>query len=506
MFSSRLRRAQCSPHRRFFSTTFNSLQKTLIEFDNANVHRFGNKKPAFKNLNWKLQDGERWVVVGPVSAGKSTFAEAVSGKHLVQPLSAGRWPFISKEKSPYPSDHVKLVSFRENSSLFSYGKHYYQERFNFSDPENDITLRSYLLKDQIGTDSDIQNVAKLLGIDHMLEFSFMKLSNGQTRRARIARALLTNPEMLVLDEPLMGLDVANRSKILNILGNLSARVLLVLRPQDELPDWATDVLELGDMQVQWSGKLEDYKKRVAQTTAAKKEKAEQVSKSIPTGGEPIVELHNVNVSYGGRRIIKDLDWTVRKGERWALLGPNGSGKTTLLSLLTGDHPQAYANDMSLFGRKRGTGESIWDIKQRIGLVSPEIHLYFNQQMTALAAAGTGFFDVVVPKKLSSEQETSVRKLFDEFSVKDLVDRKLMDMSTGEQRLVLLIRSLVKSPSLLVWDEPFQGLDDKMIGSVTRWLENHMRADQTLIIVTHHEEEIPAAVNQRFNLPMISDKV
>lgn len=162
--------------------------------------------------------------------------------------------------------------------------------------------------------------------------------------------------------------------------------------------------------------------------------------------------------------------------------------------------------MSLFGKKRGTGESIWDIKQRIGLVSPEIHLYFNQQMTALAAAGTGFFDVVVPKKLSSEQETSVRKLFDEFSMKDLVDRKLMDMSTGEQRLVLLIRSLVKSPSLLVWDEPFQGLDDKMIGSVTRWLENHMRPDQTLIIVTHHEEEIPAAVNQRFNLPMISDKV
>jgi molybdate transport system ATP-binding protein len=126
----------------------------------------------------------------------------VAGKHLVQPLTAGQWPFIDKEKSPYPSDHIKLVSFRENSSLFSYGNHYYQERFNFSDPEHDITLRSYLLRDQIGDEAAIEEVAKLLNISHMLDFSFMKLSNGQTRRARIARSLLTNPEVLVLDEPL----------------------------------------------------------------------------------------------------------------------------------------------------------------------------------------------------------------------------------------------------------------------------------------------------------------
>jgi molybdate transport system ATP-binding protein len=326
----------------------------------------------------------------------------------------------------------------------------------------------------------------------------------------------------------VGLDVANRSKILDILGNLSSRVLLVLRPQDELPEWATDVLELGDMKIKWSGKLEEYKQRKAKETEQKKKYAQEYSRTIPKGGDPVVELRGVNVSYGGRKIIKDLTWTVREGERWALLGPNGkfklpiglvgssllevlmyvagSGKTTLLSLLTGDHPQAYANDMSLFGRKRGTGESIWDIKQRIGLVSPEIHLYFNQQMTALMAAGTGFFDVVVPRKLTSEQENSVRQLFSEFGMMDLIDRKLIDMSTGEQRLVLLVRSLVKSPSLLIWDEPFQGLDEKMIGSVTGWLENHMRPDQTLIVVTHHEEEIPHAVNQRYMLPMLSDKV
>lgn len=121
----------------------------------------------------------------------------------------------------------------------------------------------------------------------------------------------------------MGLDVANRSKILDILGNLTSRVLLVLRPQDELPDWATDVLELGDMKIQWSGKIDEYKQRVAKAAESKKKEAQEYSVAIPTGGEPVVELRGVNVSYGGRKIINDLHWTVRKGERWALLGPNG---------------------------------------------------------------------------------------------------------------------------------------------------------------------------------------
>lgn len=129
----------------------------------------------------------------------------------------------------------------------------------------------------------------------------------------------------------MGLDVANRSKILDILGNLSSRVLLVLRPQDELPDWATNVLELGDMKVQWSGKIDEYKKRIAQAAEEKQEEDKNYKQNIPEGGDPVVELRGVNVSYGGRKIINDLNWTVRQGERWALLGPNG------MCFLFGDH-------------------------------------------------------------------------------------------------------------------------------------------------------------------------
>ncbi|GAN02967.1 molybdenum transport ATP-binding protein [Mucor ambiguus] len=483
-------------HARLYSS------KTLVQLDNAQVHRFGVKEPVFKNISLALKDDQRLVIVGPVSAGKTTLAETIAGRHSIQPLSAGKWPIIDASISPYASDHVHLVSFKENSGTFSYSKHYYQERFNFSDPDNDITLQQYL-NGELEDATDIKRVAKQLNIEHLLPLSFVKLSNGQTRRARIAKALLKNPSMLVLDEPLMGLDVEHRKHLLEVLGNLATKssvpVVLVLRPQDEFPSWATDVIELGNMTIQWKGTPSEYQARRAKHLESAKSSNASVKTVDTSNNDPIVEMKNVKVTYSGNPILRDITWAVRKGERWALLGPNGSGKTTLLSFLTGDHPQAYANELSLFGRRRGTGESIWEIKERVGLVSPEIHLYFNQNLTALEAAGTGFFDVVVPRSINVDQTQTIKRLFHEFGIESMMDRKLQDMSTGEQRMVLLVRSLVKMPDLIIWDEPFQGLDDTMIHNVNGWLEEHMRPDQTLIMVTHHEEEIPSAVSKRFKL-------
>ncbi|KAI9253887.1 P-loop containing nucleoside triphosphate hydrolase protein [Phascolomyces articulosus] len=477
------------------------LTHTLVQFKNANVHRFGVKEPALKNLTLNINSDQRLVIVGGVGAGRSTLAETIAGRHHVQPLSAAKWPVVN---SPYPSEQIKLVSFKEDSGAFSYSGHYYQERFNFSDPDNDVTLAHYL-----GEKADpkaLEKVTEKLDIKHLMPLSFVKLSNGQTRRARIARALLQEPAMLILDEPLMGLDVQHRAKLLETLGDLDTPVVLVLRPQDEFPTWATDVVALKDLEIEWQGKPEEYlaqRDKIKQKDEQEREqyrqqhalKQKEQSQSQPS----VVELKNVNVIYSGNKILDNITWTVRQGERWALLGENGSGKTTLLSFLTGDHPQAYANELYLFGRRRGTGESIWEIKQKVGLVSPEIHLYFNQSLTGLEAAGTGFFDVVVPRSLSDDQIEISRQLFKDFGMESFMDRKLRDMSSGEQRMVLLIRSLVKMPELIIWDEPFQGLDDKMIRNINKWLEDHMRPNQSLIMVTHHEDEIPRSVVNRFKL-------
>jgi molybdate transport system ATP-binding protein len=215
--------------------------------------------------------------------------------------------------------------------------------------------------------------------------------------------------------------------------------------------------------------------------------------------EPVIELHHVTVTYDNHPILDDISWTVRAGERWAVVGPNGSGKTTLLSLVCGDHPQAYSNDVRLFGQRRGTGESIWDVKRRIGLVSPELHLYFTEPLTATETAATGFFDVLARRRTTPDQDATLRELLAEFGIAALAERPFARLSTGEQRLVLLVRALVKRPPLLILDEPFQGLDEQVIERTRDWLDEKLWPEQTLVFVSHYEEEIPRTVGRRLRL-------
>jgi molybdate transport system ATP-binding protein len=194
-----------------------------------------------------------------------------------------------------------------------------------------------------------------------------------------------------------------------------------------------------------------------------------------------------------------VSWTVQRGERWAVLGPNGSGKTTLLSLLCGDHPQAYSNDIHLFGRRRGTGETIWDVKRNVGLLSPEFHLYFTEPLTAARTAATGFFDTLADRPTTPEQNDRVAELFAAFGIEHLADRAFKTLSTGEQRLVLLARALVKRPPLLILDEPFQGMDPTATERCRDYLDRELGSDQTLLFVTHEPSELPRSVSQTLRL-------
>ena len=469
---------------------------TLFFLENAAVVRLGGAA-TFRDLSWAARDGETWAVVGPVASGKTTLAETVCGWHRLAGGARG-WPFVERLRAEgypvaWPSDVIHLLSFKEESWLFSYGRHFYQQRFNFIEPRDDLTLDAFLRHATVAADGDVRAAADRLGLADCLPLSLIKLSNGQMRRARIAKALLSRPRLLVLDEPFMGLDAAGRRDVAELLGGLPAhgvRLLLVTQPHT-LPDWVTHVLELDRLAVRWQGPRSAYRPPSPPSEAP--------PAHPPAAGEPIIEMRDVTVSYGDRAALRDVTWTVRAGERWAVLGPNGSGKTTLLSLLCGDHPQAYSNDIRLFGRQRGSGESIWDIKRRVGLLSPELHLYFSEPLSAAAVAATGFFDVLAHRPTTPDQDATVAELFADFGIAPLAARPFAQLSTGEQRLVLLVRALVKSPPLLILDEPFQGLDGEAAGRARVWLDRRLRREQTLLFVSHVAEDIPRTVTHRLRL-------
>jgi molybdate transport system ATP-binding protein len=214
-----------------------------------------------------------------------------------------------------------------------------------------------------------------------------------------------------------------------------------------------------------------------------------------------IKMVNVNIQYNQNRILSNINWEIKAGERWCLTGPNGSGKSTLLSLITADNPQAYANEIYLFDRKRGSGESIWDIKKNIGYLSPELHLYFQQNETCFQTIASGFFDTIgLFRKPNVEQTELVLNWMKILHIAHLAEKYLNQLSLGEQRLVLLARALVKNPPLLILDEPCQGLDTYQTAFVKEIIDQFCSSNNTtLIFVSHYEADIPSCVNNYIKL-------
>ena len=457
----------------------------VLAFDNATVTR-ADGGAVLNHFTWAVRPGETWAIVGPTASGKTTLLEAVQGKHR---LTAGTW-------TP-PAGSARLVAFKEDSRTFSYAGHYYQQRYEFADTDEPLSLAQYLLARTSAEPGAVHAVAEALGIAGQLHQPFLTLSNGQTRRARIAKALVTEPDWLLLDDPFNGIDTHGRTELAAILGKLvsAGRKLLLATAREWVPEWVTHVMELEGGRVAFAGERVGCPSR-------KRERRFRLEPSLTLPArieEPIIEMHSVTVRHGGKAILDGVNWTVRRGERWAVVGPNGAGKTTLLALLCGDHPQAFSNDVKLFGSRRGTGETIWDVKRRIGFVSPEFHLYFREPLTAFEAAATAFGDSLLYRAPTPDQAEAVRVVFAAFGCEDLQSRKFARLSVGQQRLVLLARAVVKAPPLLILDEPFQGLDATTADRIRDWLDATLHPDQTLIFVTHVPAQVPGTVTRELRL-------
>ncbi|MBO0930994.1 ATP-binding cassette domain-containing protein [Fibrella aquatilis] len=479
----------------------------MIQLENA-LFRKG-RVVVLQGVNLTLAPGQHWAIAGPVGAGKSLLLNALAGRLLPQ---AGQVTFSETDQpdQPISREHQKartaIVTFREASHAFDYSRFFYQQRYHAA-LEESLDVRAFLqVKDEQLADS--KAVLSRLGLLPLLSLPFIKLSNGQSRKVLIAKALLTKPALLLLDDPFVGLDAAMRRNLIDWLDELVATgtQLVLVAPPDVLPNCITHIVELADGQI-----VSQYERSAALLETEEINPASlptipiwQTPPMEPLPAETVFDLRDVTIRYGDLVILDRLTWTVRAGEQWALLGPNGSGKSVLLSLLYGDHPQAYANDIRLFGKphgrgRTGTGQSIWAIKRQIGFVSPELHLYFPRHLAVLDVIYTGLTDTLtVPRAVVPSHTADALSLLSYFGLNALIDRQFGRLSAGQQRLVLLCRALLKRPPVLILDEPFQCLDPAQLARA-RHLLSHLPLTTTLLFVTHYPAEIPTSVTQFLEL-------
>lgn len=473
-------------------------QNILIEIKNA-VPRLQNL--AFKTpINWRINQNENWAIIGPNGSGKTLLIDILTAKHA---LKSGEITTLQNQST---NKLIKSVAFRDIYSLVDIQNSYYQQRWNAGD-EHEVPLVKNLFSK--GDKEWIETLIQSFGIQDLIEKPINLLSSGELRKTLIIRSLLSKPKLLILDNPFIGLDTKSREVLNEVLEKLSAlegiQIGLVLSNPRDLPHGITHILPVKDMSLLPVMNFDSFSKNGQfQSDLFQSQIKDIINEAKYNIDSPpfekALELKNILVKYGSRTILKDLNWTVKRGEKWALLGENGSGKSTLLSLISGDNPQAYANDITLFDRKRGTGESIWDIKKRIGYISPEMHLYYLKNVRCLDVVGSGFFDTIgLYRKCNKDQEAIVLKWMETFGIEHIKDTSFLNISTGEQRLVLLARVFVKNPDLLILDEPLHGLDATNKKHIKTIIERFCTEEKALIYVTHYQDEIPAVVTQRLVL-------
>ena len=458
---------------------------------------YGGSK-VLTDISFSLTEDDCLAIVGPVGSGKTTLAKALSGRLF----RTGSVYFKSRTNRVHPS--ILLVEqqhhFKNRSNMQDF---YLQQRFNSADSGDAYTIREEL------SNEDEELVAYWLGffmLSHLIDKPLVTLSNGENKRLQLVKSVLRDPDWLILDNPFLGLDVEGREILSTCLEKLrenSVQFILINSPAT-LPACFNRVMYLEEGRVTWDGPISTYEsfRRVDKfvfnhTVMDDLIKSAQVYETF----QQAVHMNDVTIAYGEKVILSGIHWEVNSGARWALSGPNGAGKSTLLSLITADNPQAYSQDIILFDRKRGTGESIWDIKKRIGYVSPELHVYFREPANVFNVVGSGLFDTLgVYKKISEDQHKRIALWLGVFGISHLSQRMFQQISTGEQRMVLLARALVKNPPLLILDEPCQGLDEEQIHRVKEILNYICSNSQTtLIYVSHYSSDIPDCVNQYFKL-------
>lgn len=417
---------------------------------------------------------------------------------IVGANGSGKTQYVDRLRKQMASDRVRYIAFCDTYGTNTDRAYYLQLRWNQHDIDKETPVvgelleRSYILsgEDTPQRRQQLEQLYELFDFKPLLDKYIITLSSGELRKFQLIKTLLANPTTLILDNPFIGLDAQTRQQLNDLLPLLARQrqltIYLVVARRENVPSYVDQIIWITP-QEEFSAPLHSLDDERRNAILSLDDDA-----SAPMDSQEVISFHDVSIRYGDRTILKDLNWTILQGECWALSGQNGSGKSTLLSLICADNPQAYACDIRLFGRQRGSGESIWEIKRHIGYVSPEMHRSYQHNIPAIQVVASGLKDTVGLYTRASEAEKAQCLWWMHiFGIDAAAQRPFLTLSSGEQRLVLLARAFVKNPQLLILDEPLHGLDSQNRQIVKDIIHTFSQLKgKTLIMVTHYEEELP----------------
>lgn len=445
--------------------------------------------------NLTIRQHDFWVVVGGNGSGKTAFSLALKGD-------------IKHQSGQYKNEfqNIQLLSFEQQQKII---EQIFNDCNNDSVSPDDfgLTARQVIL-DGSNKIALCNEYAKKLNISHLLERPFIQLSTGESRKVLFCQMLVSEPDLLILDEPFEGLDQQSVQYWMQLVNELQSKMALVLIVNrfNDIPDAADHIAVLDHLQLILQGKRSDIEQ---QAVYSQLKFAEQnIDVPLPESAAPLIpldsainpfELEEVTIQYGDKKIIDNLTWTVSPKQNWWIKGPNGAGKSTLLSIITGDHPQSYANKVRLFGRQRGTGETIWDIKKNIGYVSSQLHMDYRVNCAAIDVILSGFFDSIgVYQQVPNTLQLKAMEWLKRLNLADYAKKPFRSLSWGQQRLLLITRAMVKHPPILILDEPLQGLDGINRKLVKHFIEQLVNNSHTqLLFVSHQDSDAPNCITHLF---------
>ena len=456
-----------------------------------------------KDINWQIEQHQHWLITGANGAGKSALAAVL----------AGYGEILAGSTSGIPSK-IGWVSFEAQAELI-------QAELKKDDADIvDVISLGTPVSEIIFTDEinsvTAQDLIQKFELNYILDRAFRKLSTGESRKVMLIRALSCDADLLILDEPFDGLDSATHAMLQNHLAQVVQHtpVVMVLNRFDEIPSFISHIAYMEQGELRYQVEREDaqayaelYQLLHLKTTNLEVPAADAEAQTPAlTPQQPLVKLSNICVKYTDMVLIDGLNWTIEPNQHWQLSGPNGSGKTAVLSLITGDHPQCYTNDIFVFGYQRGNGESIWQIKQYIGYVSTALQWEYRVGTSLRNVIISGFYDSIGLYNKSTDRQ---KQIADEWlallGMKNRGDQPFNKLSYGDQRLLLIARAMVKHPPLLILDEPCLGLDDINRQLVLALIEKICAAKETSVIyVNHHAQDRIAGIDNYLALEKSSD--